>query len=184
MSGSDFDSEVVSAGFIAGDEAAFAELYRRYASMVYSVAYRSLGSQDEAEDVLQQVFIAAWNGRGTYRPERAGLSTWVMGIARHKIVDAHAAQGRQRRIQREVATVPDTKTSEDPVDVARQVIVADELARLEDVPREVVRLAFFEDLTHMQIAERLQMPPGTVKSHIRRSLIRMRTRLEAMPDAY
>lgn len=169
--------------FGAGDEQALEELYRRYAPLVYTVALRSLGDVTEAEDVLQQVFIAAWQGHERYRPERAALSTWLMGIARNKVVDAHAARGRQRRIQKEVATntlAGDTP----PVDVAQQLMMADEIARLDRVPQQVLRLAFYEDLTHMQIAERLHLPPGTVKSHIRRSLIKLRNRMEVLPDAY
>ena len=166
-----------------GDERALEELYRRYSPLVYTVALRSLGDVTEAEDVLQQVFIAAWKGRDRYQPERAKLPTWLMGIARNKIVDAHAARGRQRRIQSEVAS--NTVTTDNlPVDVAQQLAIAEEIARLDAVPQQVLRLAFFEDLTHTQIAERLQMPPGTVKSHIRRSLIKLRNRMEVIPDAY
>jgi RNA polymerase sigma-70 factor (ECF subfamily) len=129
------------------------------------------------------VFIAAWKGRDRYRPERAKLPTWLMGIARNKIVDAHASRGRQRRIQTEVAS--NTVTTDSlPVDVAQQLVIAEEIAKLDTVPQQVLRLAFFEDLTHTQIAERLQLPPGTVKSHIRRSLIKLRNRMEVIPDAY
>jgi RNA polymerase sigma factor (sigma-70 family) len=169
--------------FCDGDERALEELYRRYSPLVYTVALRSLGDVTEAEDVLQQVFIAAWKGRDRYRPERAKLPTWLMGIARNKIVDAHASRGRQRRIQTEVAS--NTVTTDSlPIDVAQQLVIAEEIAKLDTVPQQVLRLAFFEDLTHTQIAERLQLPPGTVKSHIRRSLIKLRNRMEVIPDAY
>jgi RNA polymerase sigma factor (sigma-70 family) len=178
------DQQEVGERFRAGDERAFEELYRRHSPLIFSVAYRSLGDLTEAEDVLQQVFIAAWNGHDRYRSDRGRISTWLLGIARNKIVDAHAARGRQRRIQQEVGGSRSTAMHQEPVDVARQLIIAEELARLEPTPRQVLRLAFFDDLTHMQIAERLSIPPGTVKSHIRRSLIRMRQRMEAAPDAY
>jgi RNA polymerase sigma-70 factor (ECF subfamily) len=169
--------------FRDGDEQAFEELYRRYSILVYTAALRSLGDATEAEDVVQQVFIAAWRSRDQYSPKRATIATWLMGIARHKIVDAHDSRGRIRRIQNRVSASPATITQREPVDVSRQVVIADELARLDPVPREVLRLAFYDDLTHMQIAERLAMPPGTVKSHIRRSLIKLRRRLEVMSDA-
>lgn len=177
------ENEDLAERFAAGDEQALAELYRRYSSLVYTVALRSLGDATDAEDVLQQVFIAAWKGRERYRPERAAVPTWLMGIARNKIVDAHAARGRRRKIQTEVASNTSVRDSE-PVDVAQQLVMADEIARLDKVPQQVLRLAFYEDLTHTQIAERLHLPPGTVKSHIRRSLIKLRNRMEVMPDAY
>jgi RNA polymerase sigma factor (sigma-70 family) len=178
------DHDGIAQRFAAGDERALEEVYRRYSPLVYTVALRSLGDVTDAEDVLQQVFIAAWNGHDRYRSDRGRISTWLLGIARNKIVDAHAARGRQRRIQQEVGGSRSTAMHQEPVDVARQLIIAEELARLEPTPRQVLRLAFFDDLTHMQIAERLSIPPGTVKSHIRRSLIRMRQRMEAAPDAY
>lgn len=169
--------------FAAGEESALEQLYRRYSSLVYTVALRSLGDTTDAEDVLQQVFIGAWQGRGRYNPERASVATWLMGIARNKIVDAHAARGRQRRIENHVATNTFVTDSQ-PVDVVQQLVMAAEIERLDTVPQQVLRLAFYEDLTHTQIAERLQLPPGTVKSHIRRSLIKLRNRMEVTPDAY
>ena len=106
-----------------------------------------------------------------------------MGIARNKIVDAHAARGRQRRIQTRWPATPSPPTAS-PSTSPSSWLIAEEIARLDAVPQQVLRLAFFEDLTHTQIAERLQMPPGTVKSHIRRSLIKLRNRMEVIPDAY
>ena len=180
----DHDHDQVAERFGRGDELALEVMYRRYSPLVYTVALRSLGDVTEAEDVVQQVFIAAWRSRERYCPERARLPTWLMGIARNKIVDAHAARGRQRRIQNEVTSSSTVETQQEPVDVAQQLVIAEEIAKLDAVPQQVLRLAFFEDLTHTQIAERLQLPPGTVKSHIRRSLIKLRNRMEVSPDAY
>lgn len=177
----DDDRDALVAAFLAGEEAALEKIYRRYSRLIFSVALRSLGEATEAEDVTQKVFLAAWDKRHNYKPERASLSAWLMGITRNKVVDAHQARGKQRRIASEMASNADVPR--ETMDVAERLIIADEIARLDEMPQKVLKLAFYEDLTHMQIAERLQLPPGTVKSHIRRSLIKLRRRLEVSSDA-
>lgn len=178
---SDDEPDVLVRGFVAGDESALEAIYRRYSALVYTVALRSLGDVTEAEDVTQKVFVAAWSGRQNYQPDRASLPAWLLGITRNKVVDAHQARGKQRRIQTELAA--DAQPPSDPIDIAERLILAEEIAKLDEVPQRVLRMAFYEDLTHAQIAERLQMPPGTVKSHIRRSLIKLKRRLEVWTDA-
>lgn len=169
-------------GFLAGDEAALEKIYRRFSALVFTVALRSLGDATEAEDVVQKVFVAAWTGRHTYKPERASLSAWLMGITRNKVADTHQSRTKQRRIQTEVSASL-ASPADATFDIAERLIIADEIARLDAVPQRVLKMAFFEDLTHAQIAERMQMPPGTVKSHIRRSLIKLRRRLEVSARA-
>ena len=166
----------------AGDEAALEKIYKRFSALVFTVALRSLGDVTEAEDVVQKVFVAAWTGRHTYKPERASLSAWLMGITRNKVADAHQARTKQRRIQNEMSA--NILPSPDTMDIAERLIIADEIARLDAVPQKVLKMAFYEDLTHAQIAERMHLPPGTVKSHIRRSLIKLRRRLEVYANAY
>lgn len=168
--------------FRDGDEAALAEIYRLWSPLVFTVAVRALGNRADAEDLTQKVFVAAWTGRAGYRPERASLPAWLMGITRYKIADAYHGRTRDRRLQSEMVSSAEP-THDAPADIAERLIIADELNRLDDVPQQVLRLAFYEDLTHSQIAERLQLPPGTVKSHIRRSLLKLKTRLEVEPDA-
>ena len=159
-----------------GDGAAFEAIFRRYASVVYTVARRALGDVAEAEDVTQQVFVAAWQSRVRFRPETAQLSSWLMGITRHKIMDARAAWTRRARIERELeAHAGPTAVRDVADDLARRRWVTAHLGELADVPRLVLQLAFYEDLTHAQIAARLELPLGTVKSHIRRSLVRLRS---------
>jgi RNA polymerase sigma factor (sigma-70 family) len=178
---SDDEPDVLLRGFVAGDESALEAVYRRYSALVYTVALRSLGDATEAEDVTQKVFVAAWSGRQNYQPDRANLPAWLLGITRNKVVDAHQARSKQRRIQNELAA--DSQPQSDPLDIAERLILAEEIAKLDEVPQRVLRMAFYEDLTHAQIADRLQMPPGTVKSHIRRSLIKLKRRLEVWTDA-
>lgn len=178
---SDDDLDGLVNDFLAGDERALERIYRRFSALVFTVAYRSLGDTSEAEDVVQKVFLAAWTGRHTYKRERASLSAWLMGITRNKVADTHQSRTRQRRIQSEVTANLDAPL--DTLDIADRLIIADEVSRLDPVPQRVLRLAFYDDLTHAQIAERLQLPPGTVKSHIRRSLIKLRRRLEVSAHA-
>ncbi|HEY9294428.1 MAG TPA: sigma-70 family RNA polymerase sigma factor [Microlunatus sp.] len=171
-----------------GDQEAFAEIYRRWAPLVYTIARRALGPGADAEDVTQQVFVAAWTGRLQFDPYQAPLRSWLVGIARNKIADSISRRQRELRLldhaeglARTRATVASELAGVDAT--AERLMIADELVRLDDEPRQVLWLAFFEDLTHTQIADRLGMPAGTVKSHIRRSLLKMRTRLEVDLDA-
>lgn len=164
--------------FRHGDGAAFEVIFRRYASLVYTVARRALRDVAEAEDVTQQVFVAAWQSRVRFRPETAHVSSWLMGITRHKVMDAQAAWTRRARIERELeAHTGPADVGDVADDLARRRWVTAQLGELADMPRRVLQLAFFEDLTHAQISARLDLPLGTVKSHIRRSLIRLRSSL-------
>lgn len=175
----------VALRFARGDERALAEIYGQWSSLVYSLALRSLGDATDAEDVTQKVFVAAWQGRERFDPERASISAWLVGITRHTIADTHQARTRERSITEQVAAITGDDTAPAPeVDLADRLLIADEMARLEPLPRAVVRLAFFDDLTHLQIAERLGIPVGTVKSHIRRSLSKLRGRLEVSHGAH
>lgn len=173
------DAALLAERFVRGDERALAEIYGQWSALVYSLALRSLGDATDAEDVTQRVFVAAWQGRERYDPQRASLSAWLVGITRHSIADAHQARSRERTITAQVAAITGDDALPAPeVELADRLLIADEMARLEPLQRQVVQLAFFDDLTHLQIAERLGMPVGTVKSHIRRSLTKLRGRLE------
>ncbi len=174
--------EELARSFVAGEESALEVMYQRYSPLIFTVAMRSLGDRADAEDVTQKVFVAAWTGRHNYKPERASLPAWLIGITRNKVVDAHQLRGKQRRIATEVAGAYELPP--EPLDVAERLILADEISKLDEMPQKVLRLAFYEDLTHAQIAERLQLPPGTVKSHIRRSLIKLKRRMEMWTDAH
>jgi len=169
----------LAAAFVAGDDRALERVYQRWSALVYTLAFRSLGDVGDAEDVTQKTFVSAWTGRTGFDPARARLSTWLVAIAKNKIADTHEARARIRRLQEQLAaTSTPLEWVAEPPDLADTLLVADEIAQLEPDAQAVMRLAFYDDLTHSEISERLGLPLGTVKSHIRRSLQRMRTRLE------
>ncbi|MEU9715906.1 sigma-70 family RNA polymerase sigma factor [Streptomyces sp. NPDC047976] len=171
-----------AAGFAAGDEACAEAVYRRWRPMVHALALRALGDPREAEDVAQQVFLAAWRGRAGYRPGPGGMGAWLTGITRHKVADALEARVRLARVVRAAARragEPREGAQGLPPDRAvDRVLVLGELARLPAAQRRVLCLAFYADLSQSQIAERTGLPLGTVKSHMRRALHALRRSLE------
>ena len=165
--------------FVAGDEQALAELYRRWSPVVFTLALRSLGDRGDAEDVTQRTFVSAWNSRAGYDSSKARLSTWLGTIARRRIADTFEARAKVQQLQAEMErlTPPDALVSES-IDLSETLLLSSELQQLAPDAQAVMRLAFYDDLTHEEISRRMGMPLGTVKSHIRRSLARMRDRLE------
>jgi RNA polymerase sigma-70 factor (ECF subfamily) len=177
------DDQEVGRLFAAGDERGLALAYERWAGQVHGMAVRAFGSGPDAEDVTQQTFVSAWTGRAGYRPEKGPLPAWLVGVARHKIADTWARRDRQRReteaVMSDLQGAPSGPlTAGVDTEIADRFLVLDELDLLGQPQRGIIELAFFEDLTHAQIAARTGLPLGTVKSHIRRTLERLRTRLE------
>ena len=166
--------------FATGDPATLREAFERHAAVVHAISLRSLGTHHDAEDATQQVFLRAWRSRATFDPARGGLRSWLVGITRRVVLDRLAARSRDidtaQRVGRGIgaAAVPDAAVER----VIDSVVVANELHQLPASVREVLRLAFFHDLTHQQIAEKTGLPLGTVKSHVRRGLDRLRRRWE------
>ncbi|MDG5805632.1 sigma-70 family RNA polymerase sigma factor [Streptomyces ossamyceticus] len=168
-------------GLAAGDETCLAVAYERWSALVHALARRSLGDTAEAEDVTQQVFLGVWRGRHGYRPERGAVGAWIVGITRRRIADALSARTRRADLAASAGTALALAgrpgRGEDPEAALDRVVIRSELARLPAPQRRVLHLAFYEDLTQTQIAERTGLPLGTVKSHTRRGLRRLHGRL-------
>jgi len=177
--------EDVSVRFVDGDETALADAYRAWSSLVHTIALRKTGNDADAADITQAVFVSAWRGRAGFDPQRGTLPAWLLGITRRRIADHWEAQSRDVRKLTAVGESQDDEPVEAHMDsVIDRVLLVDELSRLGEPQRNIMELAFFQDLTHAQIAGQLGLPLGTVKSHIRRSLERLRLRLEVDGVAY
>jgi RNA polymerase sigma-70 factor (ECF subfamily) len=165
--------------FRAGDEHALRLLYERYGAAVLHLAYASVGNRADAEDVVQATFVAAWQGRDGYQADRGSLLGWLLGIARRKAADLMRARVRQNRVTETLRQVTPERTDDRATDaVIDRLVVVDELTTLEPDQRRVLELAFYDDLTHTQIAAVTGLALGTVKSHLRRGMARLRKRWE------
>jgi RNA polymerase sigma-70 factor (ECF subfamily) len=167
-----------------GDHDGLAELYDRHGRLVYSLALRILRDTGDAEDVVQEVFSQAWRQASRYESTRGNVVAWLMNLTRSRAIDR--IRGRRVRPQPVAGDVRDVDVPDmaEPVDqqlaLSSQAAViraaVDELSLLQ---RVAIELAFYEGLTHVDIAERLELPLGTVKTRIRQGLMTLKDRLAA-----
>lgn len=165
----------VETRFGSDDPAVLRAAFDTCGGAVYGYGRRMLPSNEDAEDLVQQVFVTAWRQRHRYDPSRASLLSWLLGIARHKAIDRLRKLERERRL---VVAKPDD-ASDEAAHTADRLLVSEALAWLRPEQQHVLELAFYDDLTHQQIADKLGMPLGTVKSHARRGLQRLRRFLDS-----
>ena len=167
------DSELIQRTS-AGDRDAYETLYRRYARSVFGLALRRLGDRGRAEDAVQETFASVWRSAATYKPERGPGAPWLYGVARNAIVD------RSRARSEPPAEAPDEPSPDpSPEDRAEQAWTRWQVHRaLEQLPereREVLALAYWSDLSQSEVAARLDIPLGTVKTRTRSALQRLAT---------
>lgn len=160
------------------DDDALKHLYQRYGALVYSIAYQTLGNQEDAEEATQDVFMQVWQKRQQYDPERGSMVAWISTISRHTAIDRLRKKSRRLPDQALVSldSAPhlwESIASEmEDDDLQRRVAAA--IPRLNAEQQEAIKLAYFYGLTQREIAERLERPLGTVKSHIRQGMERLR----------
>jgi RNA polymerase sigma-70 factor (ECF subfamily) len=171
-----------------GDQRAFGKLYDRLSSSLYSLAVRMLGDSSEAQDALQEVFLQIWRRAPAYDAEQSSVFSWAVLMTRSRVIDRLRARGRRLRViiastdedaQPELApaSASGTESAADTADrneEARRVRLS--LTKLPAEQREAIELAFFNDLTHHEIAAQLGQPLGTIKARIRRGLLKLRER--------
>ncbi len=172
--------------FRDGDETALRDVYEAHGALVHSFCRRTLGA--EAADVTQEVFLEAWRNRHRFDASRGTIAGWLLGIARFRVIDALRAAGRRPELVADAGeqgggTGPLAGTVADDLDtvtrMAERMLIATALEQLPERARQAVHMAFYEELTHTEIAERCGVPLGTVKSDIRRGLERLRRHLES-----
>ena len=173
------DDDALTAAFAAGVDGAMRRVWDRYGTLVHTFCLRSLSDRDAAADCTQETFISAWRSRDRFDSTRGSLPAWLLGIARHRVHDAYRAKARTPLSDgADDRPVGDGVVERESDELVERLLVADALATLAERPRRVVELAFYSGLSQREIAERTDQPLGTVKSDMRRALLRLRTVLE------
>jgi RNA polymerase sigma factor (sigma-70 family) len=177
--GRDAAEDAVERAWCEGDEHALRLAWDHHGTLVHTYCSRSLNDRSTVADCVQETFVSAWRSRHRFDPAKGRLAAWLLGIARYRVLDTYRAASR----------TPVTGTGTDAADradpatpvqdaLADRLLIAHALEALSERSRRVVELAFYSDLTQSEIAARLDIPLGTVKSDMRRALLRLRAHIE------
>jgi RNA polymerase sigma factor (sigma-70 family) len=167
-----------------GDREAFDELYRRYAPSAYGLAFRLTGHQVLAQDVVHDAFMALWRAPEAYDPARGAFRSFFLSLVHHRAVDTVRREERLRARQERASNLEPLASEDVAEGVVDQAFMAERRrevrAALQDLPPdqlEVLEMAYFDGLTQVQIAERLGIPVGTVKTRTFAAMKKMRRAL-------
>lgn len=162
------------------DEAALEELYRATVAKVFGLVSKVLGVGPDAEEVTEDVYMYVWQNADRYDPDRAHPGAWLIMLARSRAIDRYRYQLKQDKIsdalQKEQAI---DLSDEGPLEILMDTKLHDWVDTLPQLQRQILKMAYFQGMTHAEISNELQMSLGTVKSHIRRTLLSMRAEVEA-----
>ena len=174
---SDFPDEALLALAAHEDEGALAELYDRYGRPAYARALRIVRDPALAEDAVQEAFLTLWRTAKSFRSDRAKPSTWILTLVHRRAVDVVRREERRRAAPLETSEEPEAygpATDEEIELTDRRRIVQEALRQLPDDQREALELAYYGGLTQSELAERLSVPLGTIKSRMFTGLRRLR----------
>ena len=170
----------------AEDERALETLYERYSRLVYSLALRIVGTVNDAEEVTQEIFLKVWKNASSFDQSKGKAFSWLVAITRRHAIDKTRSKTfKTRRNETTLDSTGDaTVTEENPSDSRSHLILQEEahiirqaLVNLAEKDRTIIELAYFEGLTHTQIAARIQLPLGTVKTRLRHGITELKKRM-------
>ncbi|MEI8133555.1 MAG: sigma-70 family RNA polymerase sigma factor [bacterium] len=184
------DQELLQA-ISGGASTALSEFYDRHSKLIYGVVLRLLGDSDDAEDIVQEVFVQVWRKASTYKPELGSPKNWALRIAHNRalnLIRAHKSRGRKLQVSisdEESRVLSSPELMED--NLLSQTMSAERMeiisSAMQDLPKDQVMLidmAFFQGYSHSEIADALGIPLGTIKTKIRNGLLSLRNSLSFM----
>jgi RNA polymerase sigma-70 factor, ECF subfamily len=170
-----------------GDAEAFTALYDRHVRAAYSLAYRMMGERQATEDLVQEAFLKVWRAAGIYRAERGSVRIWILSIVHNRGIDQIRSHASRRRTQERIeASAPRSQPSEAFAETWRNSQRDQVREALNTLPPEqlkILELAYFSGYTHVEIAELLRLPLGTVKGRMRLGLKKIRDYFESRDAA-
>jgi RNA polymerase sigma-70 factor (ECF subfamily) len=164
-----------------GQVNALGSLYDRYSRLVYGLAHKILGNSEEAEDITQEVFLTLWR-RDAYNPSRGSLSSFLTTMTRSRSIDKLRSRGTKLRFIQRWQGIAKNEAVATPLEQAsmgeRSQLVRDALSQLHESERLILEIAYYEGLSQSEIAKRLNIPLGTVKTRSRQGLLKLRQTLQ------
>lgn len=166
---------------LADDARAFGAIYDRHARSVYGLAHRMLRERSAAEDVAQEAFAALWRSRHSYRPELGSPRAWLLTVTRNRAIDAIRSGRAHLHVELDAGRDSEApeRTDEEALRRLEAVTIGRALQALPEAQHQALDLSYFGGLSHAEIAARLGIPLGTVKSRMRLGLQRLATQLDA-----
>lgn len=170
----------------AGDTRALEQLYELYKSLLFGMIISIVKKREEAEDVLQEVFITIWEKANTFDPDRGNVFSWIVTLSRNKAIDRIRSKGYKNQQKTSLTVEALALSSEadtyDPLETTifsdRAELVKEALKKIPETQSEVIKIAYYTGMTQSEIADHLDLPLGTVKTRTRQGMIKLKEILQ------